>query len=142
MNDFLYQQESYSIRGACFEVYKEKGSGFLEPVYQECLEKELWRRDIPFEAQVPLKIFYKDEPLKQAYVPDFICHGTIILEIKAVKKLTDEHRAQLLNYLKATGLKLGFLINFGHHPGIEIERIALSKSGCNRRIRGKTQKPS
>lgn len=127
MSEFLFKEESYVIRGACFEVYKEKGSGFLEPVYQECLEKELARQDIPFETQVPLKLFYKGDPLKQGYVPDFICYETIILEIKAVKKLTDEHRAQLINYLKATGLKLGFLINFGHHPGIEIERIALSR---------------
>jgi len=127
MGEFLYKEESYLIRGACFEVYKEKGNGFLEPVYQECLEKELARQDIPFAAQVPLKLFYKGDPLKQGYVPDFICCGKIILEIKAVKKLTDEHRAQLINYLKATGIKLGFLINFGHHPGIEIERIALSK---------------
>lgn len=127
MSEFLYKEESYLIRGACFEVYKEKGNGFLEPVYQECLENELARQDIPFEAQVPLKLFYKGDPLRQGYVPDFICYGKIILEIKAVKKLTDEHRAQLFNYLKATGHKLGFLINFGHHPGIEIERIALSR---------------
>ena len=127
MSEFLYKEESYLIRGACFEVYKEKGSGFLEPVYQECLEKELARQKIPFKAQVPLKLFYKGDPLKQGYIPDFICYGKIILEIKAVKKLTDEHRAQLFNYLKATGHKLGFLINFGHHPGIEIERIALSR---------------
>ena len=127
MSEFLYKEESYLIRGVCFEVYKEKGNGFLEPVYQECLEKELARQNIPFEAQVPLKLFYKGDPLRQSYVPDFICYGKIILEIKAVKKLTDEHRAQLFNYLKATSLKLGFLINFGHHPGIEIERIALSR---------------
>jgi GxxExxY protein len=126
MNPFLYKEESYAIRGACFEVYKEKGSGFLEPVYQECLEKELNRQNIPFQLQVPLQLSYKGEPLKQSYVPDFICFGKIILEIKAVKELTDEHRAQLINYLKATGLQLGFLINFGHHPGIQIERIALS----------------
>ena len=127
MGEFLYEKESYAIRGGCFEVYKEKGNGFLEAVYQECLEKEFVLRGILFDAQVPLKLSYKGAPLKQAYTPDFICYGTIILEIKAVKELTDEHRAQLINYLKATGLKLGFLINFGHHPGIQIERIALSK---------------
>jgi len=127
MEEFLYKEESYAIRGACFEVYKEKGNGFLEPVYQECLEKELTWQDIPFEAQPDLQLYYKGEPLKHRYTPDFICNGKIILEIKAVKELTDEHRAQLINYLKATGLKLGFLINFGHHPGIQIERIALSK---------------
>jgi len=97
MNDFLYKDESYLIRGACFEVYKEKGNGFLESVYQECLEKELARQDIPFEAQVPLNLFYKGDPLKQGYMPDFICFGKIIVEIKAVKKLADEHRAQLIN---------------------------------------------
>ncbi len=127
MSDFLYKDESYLIRGACFEVYKEKGNGFLEAVYQECLEKEFARQTIPFEAQVSLNLFYKGDPLKQGYMPDFVCFGKIIAEIKAVKKLADEHRAQLINYLKATGYKLGFLINFGHHPGIEIERIALSK---------------
>ena len=127
MSEFLFKEESYVIRGACFEVYREKGHGFLEPVYQECLENELARQNIPFESQVPLKLFYKGDPLKHNYVPDFICYETIILEIKAVKELTVEHRAQLINYLKATGLKLGFLINFGHHPGIEIERIALSR---------------
>lgn len=128
MKQFLYKEESYLIRGACYEVYREKGSGFLEPVYQECLEKELDRQNIPFQFQVPLQLSYKGEPLKHSYVPDFICFEKIILEIKAVRELTDEHRAQLINYLKATGLKLGFLINFGHHPGIQIERIVLSNS--------------
>jgi GxxExxY protein len=128
MSEFLYKKESYMIRGACFEVYKEKGNGFLEQVYQECLGKELTRQSIPFSEQTPIKLFYKGDPLKQGYIPDFICYDKIILEIKAVKKLTDEHRSQLLNYLKATGHKLGFLVNFGHHPGIEIERVALSKN--------------
>ena len=127
MDEFLYKEESYAIRGACFEVYKEKGNGFLEAVYQECLEKEFILQGILFDAQVPLKLSYKGNPLKQRYTPDFICDGKIILEIKSVKELTDDHRSQLINYLKATGLKLGFLINFGHHPGIQIERIALSK---------------
>ena len=127
MGDFLFKAESYAIRGACFEVYKEKGHGFLEPVYQECMEKELIRQSIPFQVQVPLRLTYKGEALQHGYAPDFICYGTIILEIKAVKELTDEHRAQLINYLRASGLKLGFLINFGHHPGIQIERIALSQ---------------
>ncbi len=82
---------------------------------------------IPFVAQAPLKLSCKGDPLSQRYVPDFLCYEKIIVEIKPVKNLTDEHRAQLINYLKATGHKLGFLINFGHHPGIEIERIALSR---------------
>ena len=94
MGEFLYKDESFLIRGACFEVYKEKGSGFLEPVYQECLEKELALQGIPFVAQAPLKLSYKGDPLSQRYVPDFLCYEKIIVEIKAVKKLTDGHRAQ------------------------------------------------
>ena len=127
MEDFLYKDESFAVRGACFDVYKEIGHGFLEAVYQECLTRELISRGVPFVSQAPLRLYYKGKQLEQSYVPDFICHDKIIVEIKAVKELTDEHRAQLINYLKATGLKLGFLVNFGHHPGIQIERIALSK---------------
>jgi len=128
MGELLFEKESYAIRGACFEVYKEIGPGFLEAVYQECLEKEFTRQEILFKAQEQLQLVYKGEALKQNYIPDFICHGKIILEIKAVKELTDEHRAQLLNCLKATKLTLGFLINFGHYPGIQIERVAHSKN--------------
>lgn len=121
--DFIFKEESYLIRGAVFEVYREMGCGFLEAVYQECLEKELQLRNIPFEPHPVLNLFYKQEQLKQYYVPDFICYDKIILELKAVKDVTDEHRAQLHNYLKATNLQLGFLINFGHFPKATIERI-------------------
>ena len=123
MTDILYKDESYGIIGACFEVYKEKGNGFLESVYQECLAMELGLAKIPFLEQSKLKLYYKGKPLQQTYVPDFICHEKIILEIKAVKNVTDEHRAQVINYLKATGLKLGLLVNFGHYPKIEYERF-------------------
>jgi len=119
----LFESESYAIRGAVFEVYREMGSGFLEAVYQECMEKELRRTGIPFAAQPELKLRYKGEPLAQTYRPDLICYDEIIVEIKAVNSLSDEHRAQLHNYLKATGLRLGFLVNFGHYPKVEIERI-------------------
>ena len=122
-NDLVYEDESYAIRGAIFEVYKEMGCGFLEAVYQECLEKELYRQNIPFGSQPELRLIYRSEKLKQTYRPDFICFGKIIIEIKAVKNLADEHRAQLHNYLKVTGFKLGFLVNFGHYPKVEIERI-------------------
>lgn len=121
--DFLYEKESYKIRGAIFEVYREMGCGFLEVVYQECLEKELQLKRIPFIAQQELKLMYKGTPLQQTYKPDLICYGSIILELKAVKEIRDEHRAQLHNYLKATRLKLGFLVNFGHYPKATIERI-------------------
>lgn len=119
----LYQEESYRIMGACFEVYKEKGCGFLEAVYQECLEIEFRLQGIPYVSQSSLNLAYKGQPLKQRYQPDFLCFDLIILEIKAVSHLTDEHRAQVHNYLKATGLRLGLLVNFGHHPLLEHDRI-------------------
>ncbi len=124
--EFLYKEESYVIRGAIFEVYKEMGPGFLEAVYQECLGKEFTRQSIPFTAQTQLILAYKGEALQQVYVPDFICYDKIIIEIKGVKNLIPKHHAQLLNYLKATNIKLGFLVNFGHYPQVEIERMARS----------------
>ena len=121
--DIVYKDESYAIMGACFEVYKEMGCGFLEAVYQECLEIEFQERGIPFDAQPTLKLNYKRRLLKQIYEPDFICYGGIVVEIKAIKCLADEHRAQVINYLKATGKQLGILVNFGHYPQIEHERF-------------------
>jgi GxxExxY protein len=123
MADLKYEEESYRIRGAIFEVYHEMGCGFLEAVYQECLEKELGKNGIPFVAQRELVLHYKGERLAQIYKPDFICFERIIVELKAVKELAGEHRAQVHNYLKATGLELGLLVNFGHYPKAEIERI-------------------
>jgi len=121
----IYKDESYRIIGACFEVYKEKGNGFLEAVYQECLEMELGIQAIPFQPKVALQLSYKGRPLTQKYVPDLICFGKIIVELKAVSELTDEHRAQVHNYLKATGYRLGLLVNFCHYPKLEYERIVL-----------------
>jgi GxxExxY protein len=119
----LHERETYQILGACFEVYKEKGCGFLEGVYQECLEIEFASQGIPFVPQVQLALNYKGRQLKQTYTPDFVLFDKIILEIKAVSQLTDEHRAQLHNYLKATGHRVGLLVNFGHYPKVEHERI-------------------
>ena len=119
----LFKDESFRIMGACFEVYKEKGCGFLEGVYQECLSLEFKRQGIPFEEQTRLQLEYKGQPLRQVYEPDFLCLGEIIVEIKAVKQLTDEHRAQAINYLKATGKRLALLVNFGHYPQLEYERL-------------------
>jgi GxxExxY protein len=119
----LFEEETYKIIGACFEVYKEKGCGFLEAVYQECLEIELGLQEIPFIPQAELALWYKGKPLKQKYQPDFICFGKIVVEIKAVSQLADEHRAQLHNYLKATNHRVGLLVNFGHYPKVEYERI-------------------
>ena len=126
MGTILYPEESYRIVGACFEVYNEKGCGFLEPVYQECLEIELEHRQIPFVAQPELKLSYRERTLRQTYKPDFIVYDKIIVEIKAVSALCDEHRAQVLNYLHASRLKLGILVNFGQHPKLAYERFALT----------------
>jgi GxxExxY protein len=125
MADLIYKDESYAIMGACFEVYKEKGHGFVEPVYQECMEIELRMRNVPFSAQQALALDYKGTPLKHSYIPDLVCYGKMIVELKAASTLTDEHRAQVLNYLKATGFRLGLLVNFGHHPKLQHERLVL-----------------
>lgn len=125
MSKLIYKEETYVIRGAVFEVYREMGCGFLESVYQECLEKEFTKRNLSFVSQPELLLTYKNEQLKQTYKPDLICFGKIVVELKAVKEICAEHRAQLLNYLKATNLKLGILINFGSHPGVQIERLVL-----------------
>jgi len=121
--DLIFKQEAYDIIGAAMEVYRDKGHGFAEPVYQECMEIELAHCRIPFRAQEEVRLSYREQPLKHTYVPDLICHGQIIVELKTVKELADEHRAQLLNYLKATGRPLGLLVNFGHHPGLQWERL-------------------
>jgi len=123
MTEIIHKEDSYRIIGACFEVYNEKGCGFTEPIYQECLELELAMQEIPFQAQVPLPLSYKGRPLRQRFQPDFICFSNVIVEIKAVSALTDEHRAQVLNYLNATGYRLALLVNFGHHGKLEWERI-------------------
>jgi len=107
----FYKDESYAIQGAIFEVYREMGCGFLEAVYQECLEEEFKLQNIPFVAQRDLLIQYKGKLLRQIYKPDFICFDQIIVEIKALSVLTGEHETQVLNYLKATGYRLGLLVN-------------------------------
>src|ERR1017187_7361480 len=113
--EIIYKAESYGIMGACFEVYKEKGCGFLEGVYQECLEIEFGDRNIPVLSRPPLGLTYKGRRLKCHYTPDFICYQNIVVELKAVTNVTDEHRAQVHNYLHATQSRLGLLVNFGHY---------------------------
>lgn len=125
MGRLIFEEETYAIRGAAFAVYKEMGCGFLEAVYQECIEKELTLRNIPYVAQPELRLTYKGEQLAQIYKPDLLCFDKIIVELKALKELGPGHKAQLLNYLKASTLKLGLLINFGAHPNAQIERIIL-----------------
>ena len=121
----VYEEETYAIRGAAFEVYKEMSNGFLEAVYQECLEKELMARNIPFISQPELRLMYKGQLLHQTYKPDLICYDKIVVELKATETISPEHKSQLLNYLKATELKLGMIVNFGHFPKVQIERLIL-----------------
>ncbi len=121
----LFREECYAVQGVVFDVYKEMGCGFLETVYQECMEKELRSRGIPFAARQEVKVTYKGMLLDQTYRPDLICYDSIILELKALKELTPQHEAQALNYLKATGMKLALLINFGSYPKATIKRLVL-----------------
>ena len=122
--DLIFRDECYSIVGAYFEVYKDKGCGFHEPVYQECLGIEFEHCCIPAIALPALSLEYRGRILQQKYFPDFVCYEKIVVELKAVAELTDDHRAQVLNYLKASGFKLGLLINFGHYPKLQYERLA------------------
>jgi GxxExxY protein len=130
MSKLIYPEESYRIRGACFELYKLQGCGFTEAIYQECLEAELEFLGIPFDAQRQFPLLYKGRRLRHTFIPDLVCFGKILLELKAASDLTDEHRAQLLNYLQASGMHLGFLINFGHYPKIQIERFVNLDGYC------------
>ncbi len=125
--ELIYRDECYRIIGACFEVYKEKGCGFHEPVYDDCLEIELGLQGIPTIAKTRLELHYKGRLLRHYYEPDFVCFEKIILEIKAVSVLADEHRSQVLNYLASAGFELGLLVNFGRYPRLEWERIANTK---------------
>lgn len=123
MAELLFKDESYTIQGAIFEVSRVMGAGFLEAVYQECLAREFARMNVPFVAHQELVLSYKGKSLAQTYRPDFVCYGKIILELKATQELLVAHKAQVLNYLKATQFLLGLLINFGTHPHVHIERI-------------------
>jgi GxxExxY protein len=112
-NAFLFKDETYAIIGAAMEVHKQLGCGYLEAVYQEAFEIELKLQRINYSREQPLIIEYKGYTLKKQYIPDFICYEKIIIELKALSELNGEHEAQVLNYLKATGYKVGLLINFG-----------------------------
>ena len=126
MSELIYKEEAYRIIGACMTVHRELGTGFLEPVYQEAFAVELATEGIPFEREAELTILYKGNPLKKKYFSDFVCYEKIIVELKALRDLLPEHEAQLFNYLKATGLQLGLLVNFGL-PSLEHKRIVCSR---------------
>ena len=113
MTELLYKTESYKIIGAAMEAHKELGAGFLESVYQEAFELELQKQNIPYEREALLNIYYKGVKLKKRFSADFVCYDKIVVELKALSTLSTDHEAQILNYLKTSGLKLGLLINFG-----------------------------
>jgi GxxExxY protein len=121
----VHADEVFRIQGAIFEVNRQMGAGFLEAVYQECLALEFAARSIPFEATPRLRLQYKGALLHQTYSPDFICFGAVIVELKAISEFAAQHRAQIINYLNASGLRLGLLVNFGYAPKARIERFAL-----------------
>ncbi len=123
----IYKDEAYQIVGACFEVYNEFGNGFDEAVYHESLLKELAMRKVVSISEPRLHVFYKGEQLEKFFKPDIVCFGKIILELKTVRELSNEHRQQVHNYLKATGYKLGLLINFGAKGALQYERIVKTK---------------
>ncbi len=113
INQRILSDESYGIIGACMAVHRELGPGFLEAVYQEALAIELEERKIPYSREQPVAVRYKGEVLKKGYLADFICYDEIIVELKAIARLESVHEAQLINYLKATNLQIGLLVNFG-----------------------------
>ena len=123
--ELIYQNESYQILGAAMRVYNVLGAGFVEAVYQEALQKEFCRRNIPHDREKEVNIYYGDEVLDIKLRPDFICYDKIIVELKAVAELENIHRAQIINYLKATKFKLGLLINFGYDGELQFERRIL-----------------
>lgn len=125
MSNLLYEDEVFLIRGAAFEVHNEMGNGFLEAIYQDCLAKEFRRLNIPFVEYKPLALTYKGEAVGPVYKPDFVCFDKIILELKVASDIAPEHQAQLLHYLKATGLRLGLVINFGRPGKVQFVRVIL-----------------
>jgi GxxExxY protein len=126
--DLIYKDEVYAIIGAAMDVYNNLGSGFLEAVYQEAMEIETVSRKIPALPEQKLHIEYKGTPLKKFYEADLICYEKIIVEIKALDRLTSREESQILNYLKATGMQVGILINFGAHNDLEWKRLVFTQN--------------
>lgn len=133
MVELLLKDEVYAIVGAAMEVYNQLGSGFLEPIYQEAMEIETFERQIPTKPQHEIVVLYKGKRLKKFYIADLICYNQVVVEIKAIDTLTPREESQLINYLKATGLKVGLLINFGSHGKLEWRRLVFTEDGSNRR---------
>jgi GxxExxY protein len=126
MTDYLYKKESYTIIGAALEVYNELGPGFLEVIYHDAMKIELSEQYIPFESEKPLSVSYRGHTLAHEYFADLICYERILVELKAQKDIHDAHLAQVMNYLKATGLALGYVINFGNPEKLLWKRVLMS----------------
>ncbi len=122
----ILSDKTFNIIGAAMEVHNTIGCGFTEPIYQEAFEEELRLRGIPYQREKTFNIVYKGKVLKKEFRPDFICYDEIIVELKAVQDIVDEYYSQVYNYLKATGLRLGMLINFGK-KSLEYKRIPCDK---------------
>ncbi|MEP7136862.1 MAG: GxxExxY protein [Chloroflexota bacterium] len=142
MAELLYKDEVYAIIGTAMEVYNQLGPGFSEAIYQEALEIEVETCKIPNNPQQEIYIDYKGIKLKQFFKPDFICYEKIIVEIKALDLLTSREESQLLNYLKATGMPVGVLINFGANKDLEWKRMILTPQKTTRPPRGIIQPKS
>ena len=125
MENFILKQETHDIIGAAMAVHRYLGCGFTEKVYQDALEQELRSLKIPFMREQPMHVRYRDVELKTQFIPDFICYDKIIVELKAVSELDDQHRSQAINYVKVAGCKVALLINFGS-TSLEFERFAVS----------------
>lgn len=113
MAEIIYKEESFKIIGACMNVHSALGPGFLEAVYQEALEREFVKQNIPFVRHKKLNIYYDGEPLKKYYIADFVCYDSIVVELKAAQGFFKNQYEQTGNYLKSINLKLGILVNFG-----------------------------
>lgn len=122
MAEIVFKDESYAIIGAAMEVHKQLGCGFIEKVYQDALEIEMGMRNIPFQRERHLPVFYKGIPIKHDYFADFICYDKIVIECKAVSEILDIHKKQTLNYMKINNFKLGIIINFSNQS-LEHTRI-------------------
>jgi len=125
MAELIYKDEAYAVVGAAMDVYYTMGIGFLEPVYHGAMIVELGRRNIPFESQKKLDVFYKEIRLEKKYIPDFVCYEQVVVELKVVPRITNIEVAQLINYLKITRKRLGLLINFGAEPRLEWKRYVI-----------------
>ena len=125
MPELILKEEVYQIMGAAMAVYYQLGRGFLEPVYQEAFQIELGRRGIPYRPHDEITIYYKEQALTKYYVPDVICFGQIVIELKVCDRLTGIEEAQILNYLKATKMHVGLLINFGSRGTLEWKRYVM-----------------